>query len=354
MLDGYDLELRKSTEQIVVDERGQSIHDRPVAVQVHPLPGGLVIRARIGVLTPMHSFTLVVAAVGDVICDTHARLVEPGPDGIEIPVAGRTAVGRSGPQHHDSGAAFQDPLGLANRLVQVPERDRRRAEQPARIREPPGLEQPPVEGIEVGVQDIGAPAERLSEERQPGKDDRCLDTLAIEVGQPGLRLQVLRPGWLVETLVVGDPGLHRAQLLGERPGHMYLLVQVAVGERHNPITSHDQFGTGGVADRSQRLRTECGVDVVGERITRFVQVRVRIEQGVVDDRCHGFLLCRFPRPRTAAVARVCQTAAAPWYRLTSGLPSVTRGTSANGDATEPRSHRRWPTSRSAPGRARAG
>ncbi len=302
----------------------------------------------------MHGLTLVVAAIGDVIGDAHGRLVEPCPDRVEIRVGGRTAVGRSGAQHHDSGAAFQHPFGLANRLVQVPERDRRRAEQPAAVREPPGLEQPPVEGVEVGVQDIGAPAERLGEQRQPGKDKRRLDTLAIEVGQPGLRLQVLRPGLLVEALVVGDPGLHRAQLLRERPRDVHLLVQVAVGERHNPITSHDQFGTGGVADRSQRLRTKCGVDVVGERVTRFVQVRVRVEQGVIDDRCHARLLCRFPRPRTAAVAQVRQTAAAPWYRLTSGLPSVTRGTSASGDTTEPRSHRLWPTSRSVPGRARAG
>jgi len=137
---------------------------------------------------------LVVPELPDVERDAGPGLVDPGPERIEVGVAGGAAVGRPRVQHDEAGPAGQDVGQLVDGMVEVAQGKDGRGVDTALVIEPPRVVQPLVVGVKVGVQGSHAPYVVLGHRAHGGRvHDRPLHPLFVHQAQPRLTLQVLGP-----------------------------------------------------------------------------------------------------------------------------------------------------------------
>ena len=87
-----------------------------------------------------------------VVEDRDVGLVDARPEGVEVGVTLRTAVGVPRPQVDRAGTRFDHSVELLDGVIEIAKRDMRRTEDPVLVREAPIVLDPAVQGAEVGVE----------------------------------------------------------------------------------------------------------------------------------------------------------------------------------------------------------
>ena len=134
-----------------------------------------------------------VAGVGD---HGDARLVHPGPEGVERRVRGREQVvrrpDRGGPHDDGAGVVVEGPLELPHGPVDVAEAEGGAGEDAVLVGEAPVLEQPPVEGGEEEGDGLGVVLEvLLVEDPEGGEQPHLVDALVVHGAEAGVVVAVL-------------------------------------------------------------------------------------------------------------------------------------------------------------------
>jgi hypothetical protein len=288
-LRGHHVDIGEPAEEVVEDECGQRVLNRPFAPAVLPLPGGHLEEHRLGVEPPGRTEVFVVPELPDVVRHTCPGFVDPGPEGVEVGITRRAPVGRPGVEHDERGPETEHVVKLSNRLVEIPERQDGWRVDAAVVIEAPGLVQPPVVRVQVRIErpdpsDVvlghGAHGRRI--------EDGALDPLAVHEGETRLPLEVLGAQWLQGVTVGGLAGLHLAQHRLQGPGPVGHVDRVIQPGHQTPAGQQALFAVG------QCHRGDGAVEVLlgeepGDRIGGLVNMVVAVEQR---DRAHGYPFLR--------------------------------------------------------------
>ena len=287
VLDRCDAQIGETIEQLVENQRGEIVVDRPFHVE--RLDRRLVRRPRELRREPVDGVPIrAIARVAGVDDNRDAGLVGPRPERIEVRVAGghltvfRRWRGRPG---HDGGRPVgQGKLQLRHRCVNVGQRDVRRGEYAVLVGEAPVLAEPLVERPEHHSDALGVVLEHfLVEHAERGKQPNLADALGVHCGQSGVVVAVRgvdrgrRPQELMGIFAVRIPAevlrecSGRADRVERRIGH----GKIDLAPDHMALTTID---LGPLDDPT----TQPGVKVSGEGVDRLVVMVVAVKDGMIE------------------------------------------------------------------------
>ena len=204
------VDLREPTEEVVEHHRGERLHDRPVPPVRDPLETVEVLVARLRVFAPVRSVLRV--ATTEVHGDPRFRLVDEGPEAVEVWVERRPSERGPRGQVNHARPSVEGALQLRHRMIGVEQGHRDRDDDPVGVRITPVFEQPVVVCTVDGIARFDvAPLESALPTRAYGVQHRHFDILGVHEGQTGILLL--------------EGGTHRVVLLDELGPTQ--LVQVA-------------------------------------------------------------------------------------------------------------------------------
>ena len=282
VLDAHDLEVREAAEEVVEHQRGDRVHDGPVAVEAGPLERGLAVRGRVGVLAEPGTHHLVVARLGDVKRHADPGLVQARPKGIEVGVCRRAAIARPGPQGNDASTSLEHRVEFGNGLVEIDQGEEGSRIDAPLVVEPPGLVEPAVEGAEVRIRLLGVVAHELFDaNRQRGKQEAGFEALLVHPGQARLALD---ERGLVDLHDVSRVTrcVHLSQHLAQG-ARLGVVVEVEITQECEGLVAHHHaLAALSVHHHPDRLVTMSALDVTRKAVSRLVIVIVGVEQPVID------------------------------------------------------------------------
>ena len=210
-------------------------------------------------------------------------LVHPGPDRVEVRVAGRAPVGGPGGQQDDPGPLVEHEVELGDREVAVGQGEQRGGEDLPVPAEAPLLVEPAVERVEVGVDGGHVFHVVLHRQRhRRGEHHRPLHALRLHELEPGLPVEVLRPHRLGLVGLVRVARRHLAEhlLQGARPvGEVEAEALLGVEDR-DPVGGENALGAVMQPHRRDGVLLPLFRQVPGERVACLVAVGVTVEQPV--------------------------------------------------------------------------